>query len=50
MGKVDEMNKIAENILENLEIIKEDVREIIAILRSKFKHLFNNINVIRKPF
>jgi hypothetical protein len=34
MGKIDEMNKIAENILENLEIIKEDVREIIAILRS----------------
>jgi hypothetical protein len=34
MGKIDEMIKIAENILENLEIIKEDVREIIAILRS----------------
>jgi hypothetical protein len=33
MGKIDEMIKIAENILENLEIIKKDVREIIAILR-----------------
>jgi hypothetical protein len=34
MEKIDEMIKIAENILENLEIIKKDVREIIAILRS----------------
>jgi hypothetical protein len=34
MEKIDEMIKIAENILENLEIIKEDVREIISILRS----------------
>jgi hypothetical protein len=34
MEKIDGMIKIAENILENLEIIKKDVREIIAILRS----------------
>lgn len=50
MEKIDEMIQIAENILENLEIIIEDVREIIAILRNYFKHLFNNITVIKKTF
>jgi hypothetical protein len=34
MEKIDEMIQIAENILENLEIIKEDFREIIGILRN----------------